>query len=1121
MKRVQVFVGFGGSGGQILKELARMLSEDFTWASLADRHTFFLLVDTDTADLEDAFQSIKNSLSREGGVPWVQRVGLADGIDSIAHLVDHHLSSRRLKDERAQEALQQHWWHRDGMPFVARRLLASPQKGAGQCPLVSRFLAWQAAGQIEGVIRDLLRSIRARMEGEPFSVDLVLTGSLAGGTGRGCWSLLSFRIRQVLADQGVFCQPFGYFLDQGCFADVVAAHPEQEYKLKVNSLTGLSELVMWIRNDHQGRPLIYRLPSLESAERQELDIIDAHRCRMEVEPAKGASPLDAAFIVFESSKSGTPENNHDYYSMLATCLYARTVNSEIWSAQANSPQPLYSLGSAVFDIPATSLLEFMIERARQALIGRLVHRTDDAEIAQQVATLLGPLRVDEASLRALSANENGNLVQRLVHELRVQAPVRQFATSLEDDSKEDAVEQAGALEKADRARVEAAVNQVFATMTGVATPGAYLRSQIAGLLTGESGKGSVADALRVVRGIREQLLHQARTLPARPSTAEDQRSLTARTEEAARKDYLGLFGRRFNEAEQQALLGAARNRFVIANFEEIIRKLRTEFESLADLLRRHEDVLARIQKLFDMRFTDSQDLANQRAVGLFTRPDRLPESVPGMYDATRYVRRVLKPVLNEGAMLEQIHSRLDHSRQVAEALGGLYQAVKVELQRAESLDELSFTDLEKARSNVDQFLEGALERVDLSQDFIRRQFNFEQVVGNLMAVWSEGISAARGEERGRLVRLFEQFFGIDAKRWLSKEGMMRTPDTSEAVMAMGASLAATCDPFFVKRPHSGMHEEDRVVLFLPGLAAFGQDFATKLERSDTAKTRGLGSGFKVYPTCEDAQERNPFAMVAWAVERFPDLHDPLDFGGVESVSYWRNSARVSEWLDLTEATGGDSVFSDQDFNVGIGHVDPMMVTDEQWSVLRWKPWAESRAKQREIERTRSALAIAYAMIGNAPPEQPNPAAAAALTRVAQICGWALPLLERTDGQWRFTRRAYRLEMDQRMELGQAWDTGDTYGSVNQLKKDLDGPKGPGILRELDQELRLFDATVANDPEVDLTNKEKTALVEQLIQFLDAEKVRTRKAVRDEEHRTRMLEFLDGLLAAIRVQPIIN
>ena len=210
MPAVQVFVGFGGSGGQTLKQLARMLSEDFTWARLADRHTYFLLVDTDTKDVEDAYLSIKNALSREGGMPWVKRLGLADGVDSIAYLVDHYLSNPQVADPRASARLRQRWWHQDGMPFVARRLLTSPQRGAGQCPLVSRFLAWRAASQINVVVDDLLREIRARLEGATFSVDLVLTGSLAGGTGRGCWSLLSFRMRQALADQGILCQPFGY-----------------------------------------------------------------------------------------------------------------------------------------------------------------------------------------------------------------------------------------------------------------------------------------------------------------------------------------------------------------------------------------------------------------------------------------------------------------------------------------------------------------------------------------------------------------------------------------------------------------------------------------------------------------------------------------------------------------------------------------------------------------------------------------------------------------------------------------------------------------------------------------------------------------------------------------------
>jgi hypothetical protein len=1113
---VQVFVGFGGSGGRTLKELARLLSEDFTWARLADRNTFFLLVDTDIKELEDAAQSIKNTLSREGGDPWIQRIGLADGVDSIAHLIDYHMNAQGLQDPRAREALERHWWHRGGLPFTARRLLASPEKGAGQCPLVSRFLAWKALGRIDEVVRDLLRNIRARVEGEQFSVDLVLTGSLAGGTGRGCWSLLSFRIRQMLADQGISCQPFGYFFDQGCFSDVMAAFPDQEHKLKVNALTGLSELVMWIRNDHQEAPLVYRLPSLEGANRSELDAIDAHRSRMKVKSARGASPVDAAFVIFESSKSGTPDSNHAYFYMLATCLYARTVNSEIWSQQANSPQPLYSLGSASYEIPATSLLEFMVERGRQTLVERLIRPADASELQRQAGELSEPLHLDGHSLRALMPKEDGNLIQRIVCQLRQQAPIRQFLACLEEDNLEDAMEQADLIERSDRAKVEQVIHEAFGSITGSASPASYLKSRIQDLITGAPGKESVATARLVVRQTREFLLGQTQDLPSRPSAPEDQRSLRARTEEAGRKEFLGVFGRRFNEQERQNLEGAARNRFVAVNFEEITKLLRARFAELALLLQRYEDLLERIETLLDQRARDRRKLADHKAVGLFTQEGRLAESVPGMFDATRYVRRVLKPVVNNELIQREVEGRLNTNPHVARALGDLYLVLRHELEQLEDMGELTFATLEKVRGRVDGALESATDHVDISHDFIKQHFNFEAVVRELMRVWSAGISATDRVDRGKLMRLFAQFFGLDPEPYLNVDGQMAEPDLSTAVTAMGASLAATCDPFFVKRSNTGAQDDDRVILFLPGLKTFDQDFAQKLENSEHAERRGLGRGFQVRTTSAGSQERNPFAMITFAVERFPDLQDRHDFGGVESVNYWRNSASITEWLEWTERADGESVFSDHDFNVGIGHVDPLFVQDEAWSKLRWKPWAESRARQVEAERTRHALVIAYAMVGNQVPGKPHAAAAEALARITGH-QWQLPLLLREETGWRFTRRAYQRELGKPMELGRAWETDDTYANVNQLQRRLATAHGAEMIAELNQEQDLFAELFSSNPEFQLTQREKMAVMEQLIQFIDAELVQTRKQVPDPEHRERMLAFLSEILAASRTQ----
>lgn len=1122
--QLQVFVGFGGSGGHILTALAQRLSEDFTWADLADRHTYFLVVDTHTDDLKESHEAIKNALSREGGQAWVGRLGLADGVDSIAHLVTHQLAPNKQPDPAGQKLLQDHWWYRDNLPFVARSFLGSPQDGAGQCPPISRFLAWLAAGKLGTVINELVNSMRNRMEGRPFSVDLVLTGSLAGGTGRGCWSLLSLRIRQLLAAEGILCHPFGYFLDQGCFHNVKANHPKQEYKLKINALTGLSELVMWLRNDHDGRPALYRLPALEQPERPELAVIDADKCRMGVAPARGASPLDAAFLVFENSASGRPESDGDYCQMLSTCLYARTVNPEVGAVQVNDTRVLSGIGSASFEIPATSLREYLTERARLALLERLIQPSPDPDRDAQVARILDPLRLDAVSLAKLTPDENGSLAERIVHHLRALAPVVGFKAALEGDNKEDALRCAQTLETPDPARVEQAIIAATGAATGAANPVTYLRRELLDLVGGTLGRHSISQALAVLRQLREQLLLQVRTLPAQPETPEDQRSLVARTEEASKRSWLGWKFPHFTPAEQQQLEGAARNRFVVANFDEIARNLRADYDELAALVQRYLEILTRVETVFTARALDRQQATRDLATVLFTRPERLEDSVPGMYSATRYVRRVLKPLFDESSLLTKIHALLDGRSLAADALGTLYGTIRQALETHENRPSLPLADLDRVRTRVDADLTTALDRVNIPKEFVRDHFNFARVVEGLMAAWSQGITLAQGPDRGRLSRLFEQFFGIQVQPWTDTDDRMRAPDVPAAVTAMGASLAATCDPFFVKRPNTGLRAPDRVVLFLPCLPEFNADFALKLKESPAAKARDLGAGFSVIATAvpratsDDRPGRNPFCMVTFASEAFPDLHDSQDFGGVESVNYWQTDPRLPDWLELTERADGESVFCDRDDNVGIGHVDPAFVRQKPWTDLRWKPWAAARTNQLEQAARRQHLAVAYAMLGNRVSDAPAAAAdPALLARIATTKGWQLPLLERTpDNRWRWTRRAYQLELGRVEARGDAWEADDTYSSLNQLRRALDGLAGPAIIGELEAELALFEKDVLSDPALEVTPAEHRALVKHLLDFLDAEKTRIGKSVRDPGQQQSMLTFIEALSNAAKL-----
>ena len=75
-----------------------------------------------------------------------------------------------------------------------------------------------------------------------WTLHTTIIAGLAGGTGRGCWHLIGMKVREVLAGIGRHTMPVGYFYDSSVFSDIMARSPGQANKMRVNALTGFSEL---------------------------------------------------------------------------------------------------------------------------------------------------------------------------------------------------------------------------------------------------------------------------------------------------------------------------------------------------------------------------------------------------------------------------------------------------------------------------------------------------------------------------------------------------------------------------------------------------------------------------------------------------------------------------------------------------------------------------------------------------------------------------------------------------------------------------------------------------------------------------------------------------------------
>ena len=233
-EKISVLVGFGGSGGKILRDYASLIASDRRWADRAARDLYFLLCDTDAGDLKDAADKVREGFSH-AATPHVEVLHLAENAVSIENDITRRFlrpsgeTNSYTKDDK-DRFLEAWWYSVDGngskIPFKVKQLVFSVQQGAGQCPMVSYYLAW-AADMLRRKVRELVDQIDSRRAtgGRKPQVELTLAASLAGGTGRGSWYLLAFMLRRELISRGYTPKPaIGYFLDQGVFSDVQEGH---------------------------------------------------------------------------------------------------------------------------------------------------------------------------------------------------------------------------------------------------------------------------------------------------------------------------------------------------------------------------------------------------------------------------------------------------------------------------------------------------------------------------------------------------------------------------------------------------------------------------------------------------------------------------------------------------------------------------------------------------------------------------------------------------------------------------------------------------------------------------------------------------------------------------------
>lgn len=989
---VHIIVGCGGSGIRTVRRLNELLAEDPYWRTRVDTDICYLLMDTDQADLNE-FDAAVNQQLQGTAKPITKYIHLAQGLSSLRPLVSRYLvkpfsGAGVSAESRGRERLYEHWWSsRPQHPYSAPDVTPL-NKGAGQCPPVASFLTWWSLPRIEETVRELIDEILARRGGSRLNfLNFSIVAGLSGGTGRGSWQLVAFKLREVFEREGLEASaPVAFLYDCGVHHDIMKRNPNQAHRMRANSLTGVSELSCWMGNIHQGKMFHYTLPNMKKPEDPDLDVLRADLdLGAAVESRSTATPVDNAYLIFKSSGKSVLANHEQYHEMVGAGLYAALTKSDVSSQAINEKERYYSLASATFEVNAHTLREYFEKSALIKAVNQL--RSYDRERvdgAISEALKAGNLRINVTARdrSGFQPDEKGTILQRVCQALlgQYENEMASLDQALERDDVEEVIQAVAAIVRENERAVEAALEEVIGNLGE--TPEDVVAAQVRNLY---EGTRSAANVQALLKGLISELETELEGMPGRrrmqASVREDPVQLARDLSTRPWK----VWGRHYDDGECDEIRNRTLQGILFANYGAIRDCLETRYKGWMDALRSWRTnagvVVDRCEKLTG-KFSHERRAIVPGIIhdadlfdALFTDADEPERGISGKFAMKRFYRRDLKPVVKRGEELE-ILGDVQFGSHLNELV------VDAVLEKELSAD--AYGEKETLARN----LENEIRReVHLPEDFIRENFSIRKVISDQRHAWIHRIdqtgSAAR---RNELSEQFESFFGAT----FTRQGEEYTlPEPDALMLEMGASLASTCVPFWQLE---GVEEiSHRVSLFLPVPDS-------KLRQEDAEKTvqnslRNRASvsiqGQKLEGTGE---EMNPFVLLAYSTdgiagEVVPDQPHPLE--PVASLDYWRQDADVNRTMVACEDPDGQSVIS-----LDVGFTDPMYVRDKQLRALRWAPWAE----EGEVEKNESIDALLYALL------EPDAGLQARLDEF----DWEVPLI-RDAGQKRyvFSRIAYK------------------------------------------------------------------------------------------------------------------
>jgi hypothetical protein len=1183
MPDIQIFAGFGGSGGKTLATLASYIADDALLADRAERHFFFLLVDTDEGDIKSARQRILDQFKRVAGAkPHVETLRLSDGVGRVMDVIDdsmgEEIGSEIQSGRRSPklELLRKHWpFDSDGVPFSAPRLPVALSKGASQCPLAAHLAAWDSLsrGPMTTALQNIQRAIIDRLHevNDQTEYSLLIVGSLAGGTGRGCWQLLSLAARSMFRR----CKPQGYFFDSTVFANRQGSGRER-YRKHVNSLTGLSEIAGWIRNDlkplNRGRAANVRfaLPNLQNADMGQM-VVDTNAIASGTQPhLTGRSPIDGVFIITGASDALAINRPEDAYEIAAAAIFARVAITDLESRMANDLH-LGSCGAAIAKVPITDIAGCVKQRAQLGLIDDMI-ANDSSQSGRMVDRLTLPLRFNREEIEETPAVSGESFVSRIASHLSDSVDVGAFSAALKAGKQTKDVLQA--LEgmtcmRADRQSVLDALNAAVIELLEVSQAAdalqafrAALERELECLIERKVSVGTMAAAADLVATRIETL---RRSMPGEGDLsangfADAMKGLSDALKQREGRAY-GVVGTRWTSDEQAYLEGELRSAslkvhhaMMVGALADLLDQCHTIALEYVAVLRPAMDALRAMQGGMRTRFE-----AQRGELFLPSRFSDLQHAFGHWTSKQAKALRILRPALDEKAF-ESIIERVSGSGAsatvrtgVAEFREDLKKALFTKDRRQGLRNEvMAAADVARKQEFLVNNVFNALEVPDA---LLRQHFGITAVVRGIESHVRQALNTNVGDAVGTeaLQDSFEAMFGVRFRKARNAALGEERADYQEIptdvlLQQLGYSLARIADPMFVVdrskvgAANRGEIDLDAATTYFPSAAIAEFDAARFLasasgaEQTPAQADRQHENRTKVHRYNVEAANALPYCILAHSTYTIPGFED-VAWDPVKSFDFWRQDPEVLKWVTRCETREMEGVWSAEDGNFGLGYMHPMFV-EAPWKEvrspegrrtggLRWAPWGVSAAAIRK--RADELDAILYALAGNLPKKE-NAESRQAREVLAAVGArepspgsgqlWTLPLLRRGDGAdanaWVLGRKTFVAEAGSVMATGGCWGARKTFSTFAEFIRWIGGPdttrltdEGRQFIEAVNAERRLLHAEVIREIEDDFAEPRRVAISRGLMLFIDGYK-ETYLAARTEEQRNKELPLLNDL-----------